>query len=111
MVAGLAALALAASALGPCRCLADADACHREAAESDAHSCCEKPTGVQVVADECCEASPGIVAASTEVPEVAPPSLRTSAIAGPLPIERSAPAATVRTPPPLSLDRTAVLLI
>ncbi len=109
-LAGLAALALAVSAVGPCHCLLSTAACH-QTREADAHACCEKPVGVQAVSDECCDSSPALVVASTDVPEVAPPSLQASLPGAVLPGERSAPVAVVRTPPPLALDRTTVLLI
>ena len=109
--AGLAALALAMSAMGPCHCFLSPAACHRDAAEADAHACCEKPTGVQAVADECCDDAPELVLASTDVPEVAPPSLQAGPVALERPANRSVPVADVRLFPPPSLDRTTVLLI
>ena len=109
--AGLVALALGVSAVGPCHCLAGVTACHREAQEADAHACCEKPAGVQASADECCDSSPELVAASTDVPEVAPPTLQTSTASPALPGAQSMPAAAARRLPPPSLDRSTVLLI
>jgi hypothetical protein len=111
VLAGLAAFALAVSAVGPCHCLLSAAACHREVQEPDAHACCDSPSGLQAVADECCDSSPELVMASTDVPEVAPPSLLTGVVGPVHPGERSTPVAAVRTPLPPSLDRTTVLLI
>jgi hypothetical protein len=111
LVGGFAALALVVSATGPCHCLLDAAGCHQEAQESDAHACCEKPAGVQAAANDCCDSSPELVVASTGVPEVAPPTLQTSAVSPALRGEQSTPVAAARTLPPLSLDRTTVLLI
>lgn len=108
---GLAALALAVSAVGPCHCLLANAACHQETRETDAHACCEKPQGVQAAAGECCETGPDLVLANSDVPEIAPPTPQASPIRPTLPGERSACAAVVRTPPPLALDRTTVLLI
>ena len=110
-LAGLAALALAVSAIGPCHCLVNAGACHREAQETDADACCEKPTGIQAVGDECCGDAPELVLASTDVPEVAPPTLQASHIGHGPSGEQSVPVAAIRTPPSPSLDRTTVLLI
>ena len=111
VLAGLAALALAVSAIGPCHCLVNAGACHREEQKVDAHACCEKPAGVQAVADECCDSSADLVLASTDVPEVAPPTLQTSHVGNGLTGEQSMPVAAVRMPPSPQLDRTTVLLI
>jgi hypothetical protein len=109
-LAGLAALALAVSVIGPCHCVLNGGACQRETQQAGAHACCEKPTGVQAAADECCDSSPGLVVASTDVPKVAPPVLQVRSIV-PAPTEHTTPAATVRTLPPPSLERTTVLLI
>jgi hypothetical protein len=111
LAGGFAALALLMSATGPCHCLLDAAACHREAQEPDAHACCEKPAGVQASADECCGSSPELVAASTDVPEVAPPTLQARTASPVLPGAQSMPAAAARTLLPPSLDRSTVLLI
>lgn len=105
------ALAFVASAVGPCHCLLDAASCHREAQAADAHACCEEPAGVQAVSDECCETSPSLVVASTDVPEVVPPTPQTGPVASLLSSERWTPVASVRPLPPLSLERTTVLLI
>ena len=111
-LAGLAALALVLSAVGPCHCLLSATACQSETREVDDHACCEKPAGVQAVADECCDGAPELVLASTDVPEVAAPVLQTdhvalcsaAACASPMPDASVAP-------PPHPPDRTTVLLI
>jgi hypothetical protein len=107
----LVALALVASALGPCHCVLTGGACHQERPEADAHACCEKPTGVQAAADECCDDAPELVLASTDVPEVARPALQAGPVALEGPANRSVPVADVRLFPPPSLDRTTVLLI
>jgi len=109
--AGLVALALAVSAIGPCHCLVNAGACHREAQEADAHACCEKPTGVQAVGDECCGDAPELVLASTDVPEVAPPTLQSGHAVPALVTGRAQPVDVTHTPPPHPPDRTTVLLI
>jgi hypothetical protein len=108
---GFVALALAVSAIGPCQCLLSTAACHGEAQEADAHACCEKPAGVQAVADECCEIGPELVVASTDVPEVAPPTLQTGHIGHVLPGESSMSVDATQAPAPHPPDRTTVLLI
>ena len=108
---GVVALALAVSAIGPCQCLLSTAACHRQAQEADAHACCEKPAGVQAVADECCDTSPDLVLASTDVPEVAPPTLQTGHIGHVLPGQSSMSVDATQAPPPHPPDRTTVLLI
>jgi hypothetical protein len=110
-LAGLVALALAVSAVGPCLCFLNVASCHGEVPEADAHACCEKPAGVQAVADGCCDGSPSLVFASTEVPEVTPPTFQDSHI-GHVPLaQKSTPVAAVPASPSPSLDRTTVLLI
>ena len=109
-LAGLAALALSVSVVGPCRCLLSVAACHREAREADPHACCEKPAGVRAVADECCDSSPVPVAA-TDVREVSPPTLLTSVLAPRRHDQQLVPVASVAARPPLPLDRNTVLLI
>jgi hypothetical protein len=111
--AGLVALALGVSAIGPCHCLGNDGACHREDQEADAHACCEKPAGVKAVADDCCEDAPELALASTDVPEVAPPALRGDhgrAVTAPE-IERALLVDVAYAPPPHPRDRTTVLLI
>jgi len=110
-LAGLAALALAVSAIGPCHCLVSAAACHTESAEADAHACCEKPAGVQAVADECCDDAPELVLASTDVPEVPAPALQDDHVAVARPPARATEVAATHAPPPHPPDRTTVLLI
>lgn len=107
----LVALALVASAIGPCHCVLNGGACHQERPEADGHACCEKPAGVQDAAHECCDDDPELVLASTDVPEVARPALQAGPAALEGPVNRSAPTADVRLFPPPSLDRTTVLLI
>jgi len=106
----LVALALAVSALGPCDCLSTAG-CHREAQQADAHPCCEKPAGVQAVADECCDDAPELVLASTEVPEVAPPTQQSCTAAVARSVGQLRSVDSTHAPPPHPPDRTTVLLI
>jgi hypothetical protein len=110
-LAGLAALALAVSAVGPCRCFLSTAACHQEAQEADAHGCCEKPAGVQAAANECCDDAPDLVLASTDVPEVAGPALQADHVAPARPSVRATLVAATHAPPPHPPDRTTVLLI
>jgi len=110
-LAGLMALALGASAVGPCHCLVNAGACHQEAREADAHACCEKPTGVQTVADECCDDAPELVLVSTDVPVLAAPMLQGVHAAMAQAPARAVPVDATHAPPPHPPDRTTVLLI
>jgi hypothetical protein len=110
-LAGLAALALAVSPFGPCLCFLNGGACHTAVPEANAHACCEKPAGVQAVADACCDDSPELVLASTEIPEVAPPTLLEGHVRETPLVGSSTPVTAVPVRPPPSLDRTTVLLI
>jgi len=109
--AGVAALALAAGAIGPCPCMLDAASCHRETREADAHSCCEEPVGVQAVSEECCDATADVVVACPDVSKVTPPNVQGAHAASTYPRVRVEIVAAVRSLPPLSLDRTTILLI
>jgi len=111
VLAGLAGLALAVSAIGPCHCLLSDGACQRGAQEADARACCEKPAGVQAAADECCDDAPDLVLASTDVPEVAAPALQVDHVAPAQPSVRATLVAATHAPPPPPPDRTTVLLI
>jgi hypothetical protein len=111
LLAGLVAVALLWSAVGPCLCLFSTDACHRSAKAPDAHSCCQKTTGIQAVADACCEGGSVLVMATPEVPEVVPPALQAGLGAVVRPAGVLQPVAPVRHLPPLPLERTTVLLI
>ncbi len=107
----LVALALAASAIGPCHCVLNGGACQQERPGADGHACCEKPTGVQAVADDCCDDAPELVLAATEVPEVAPPALQGVHAVTTLAVGRAVPIVATDAPPPHPPDRTTVLLI
>jgi hypothetical protein len=109
-IATLVALALAVSALGLCDCPSTAS-CHLEAQQTDAHACCEKPAGVQAVADECCGDAPDLVLASTDVPEVAPPTLQSRTVVVALAVEHARSVDPTHAPPAHPPDRTTVLLI
>ena len=111
VLAGVAALALTAGAVGPCACMLDAASCHREAREADAHSCCEEPAGVQAVSAECCDATADVVVASPDVSKVTPPNVQVAHTASTYPSVRVEIVAAVRSLPPLPLDRTTILLI
>ncbi len=111
VLAGVAALALAVSAVGPCPCVLNATECHREAREADAHGCCGGPAGVQAVAEECCDATPDLVVASLDTSKVTPPVLEVAHTPSTYPSVRTAVVTTARSLPPLPLDRTTVLLI
>jgi hypothetical protein len=109
-LAGLTALVLGVSVLGPCLCLGRADAC-QAVDTADAPACCEAPAGIQSPAAECCEDGPQLVVASTEVPELSPPVLQSAPLES---LQADAePASVTAVPhlPPPSLDRTTVLLI
>jgi hypothetical protein len=112
VLAGMASLALAASAVGLCPCVLDAAECHREARQADAHACCEEPAGVQAMSEECCvDATPEPVVASQDVSRVTPPALQVAHTPSTDPSPRTAVVIAVRSLPPLPLDRTTVLLI
>lgn len=111
IVAGIAALALAVSAVGPCECLLDVPACHLEAQQAGSHECCEEPAGLQAASEECCDNSLEMVVAATDVPDVSPPTLQVGPLGQEFPPEQSMLVDAVRTPPTPSLDRTTVLLI
>ncbi len=110
VLAGVAALALAVSAVGPCRCVLNAAECHREARKADAHGCCEGPAGLQAVAQQCCDATPDLVVASPDVSKVTPPTFQVAHTPSTSPSVRAAVLTTARGLP-LLLDRTTVLLI
>lgn len=110
-LAGLVAFALVVSAIGPCHCLLNDGACQRQARGADAHPCCERPAGVQAVADDCCSDAPGFVLTSPDVPEVAGPMLQGGHVALALASARSVPADATHAAPPHPPDRTTVLLI
>jgi hypothetical protein len=109
-LAGIAALALVVSTVGPCHCLADAAACHCRAPEASAHSCCEKPTAVQATV-QCCCGGADLALATLDSHEIAPPLLETRALEPGSSPERWVPRNPIRTPPLLSPERTTVLLI
>lgn len=111
VLAGVATLALAASAVGPCPCVLNAAECHREAREADAHACCEEPAGVQAASEGCCDATRELVVASQVVSKVTPPTLQVAHIPSTYPSVRAAVVTIARSLPPLPLDRTTVLLI
>ena len=111
VLAGVAALALAASVVGPCPCVLNAAECHREVREAAAHACCEEPAGVQAVSEECCDATPELVVASPDVSKVTPPTFQVAHTPSTYPSVRAAVVTTARSLPPLPLDRTTVLLI
>jgi hypothetical protein len=111
VLAGLIALLLGVSALGPCDCLVSAAASHCTMETPDAHPCCETPAGVRALSNECCDCSPELVLASTAVPELAPPLLQAGHVRLLRSGEESMPVAVVRTLQPLPPDRTTVLLI
>jgi hypothetical protein len=106
------AFALVVSAIGPCHCLLNDGACHRETREADAHACCdESPAGVQTVADECCGDAPELVLTPPDVPEVAVPMLPSGHVALALASARAVPAGAAHAAPYHPPDRTTVLLI
>ncbi len=111
VLAGVAALALAASAVGPCPCVLSAAECHREVQEADAHACCEERAGVQAVSEECCDATPELLVASLDTSRVTPPIVEVAHTPVTHPSVRAAVVITARSLPPLPLDRTTVLLI
>lgn len=113
LAAEVVALAFVLAAVGPCLCLLDRQDCHGdvEAMDAASHACCEKPFGVQAAVDECCDAESDLVAAATDVPGVSPPTLQTGSLDRPPAGEGAAAVGVARTPPPLALDRTTVLLI
>lgn len=111
ILAGVAALALATSAVGPCHCVLTAAACHSEAREAEAHGCCEESAGVQAVSEECCDATPELVVASPDVSKVTPHSFQLAHTPSTYPSVRSAVVASARSLPPLTLDRTTILRI
>jgi hypothetical protein len=110
-LAGLAALAVVASAVVPCQCLAEMATCHNEVREASAHACCETPIGMQAVADACCDSDSGPVLVTADVFEVAPPAPQSGVTVSALPGPRSAPVTVPGTLPPPALGRTTVLLI
>jgi hypothetical protein len=105
------AFALVVSAIGPCHCLLNDGACHRQTREADAHACCERPAGVQAVAGECCGDTPELVLTSPDVPEVAGPMLQGGHVALALASARAVSADATHAAPPHPPDRTTVLLI
>jgi hypothetical protein len=111
VLVGLIALALGTSALGPCLCLFGPHACHCAAEKTEARPCCQTPAGVAAVADRCCDGGSALVMATNEVPEVGPPVLRSDLVAPAPPGEELQHVAPLPHLPPLSLDRTTVLLI
>ena len=111
VLAGVAALALAASVVGPCPCVLTAAECHREAREADAHACCEEAAGVQAVSEECCDATPDLVVASLNTFKMTPPIFEVAHTPATYPSARASVMTTARSLPPLPLDRTTVLLI
>jgi len=111
MLAGLVAFALGASTLGPCPCLFRPDACHSDTRVAEAHACCKTPTGIQSLSERCCEGGPQLVLASPQVPELSPPVLQSAPLGSLQPDTHTAPVTAVPHLPPLSLDRTTVLLI
>jgi hypothetical protein len=111
VLAGLAALALAVSAVGPCHCFLGAGPCHEPTREADAHACCEKPAGVQAVADGCCDDAPELILAAPDVPQVAPPAPQGVRGVTFVAAERAVSVGPAHAPPPHPPDRTTVLLI
>ena len=112
ILAGAAALALAASSVSPCQCVSSADVCHGEGQAANAHGCCEESATPVLVSDECCDAATSVpVVASPDISKVTPPSFYVAHVTSPYPRVPAAIVAAIPGLPPLPPDRTTVLLI